>query len=78
MTVQVTAVFDDPLTAAVNCRVAVAATDALDGATLTVTGSAAVRIRRPAESSGATKQLSLCRERPKMASTAFAAAAASA
>ena len=44
-TLQVTAVFDDPVTVAVNWRVVEAGTPTLVGATLTVTGAAAVMLK---------------------------------
>lgn len=44
-TAQVTAVFAEPETAALNCLVVVTGTPTLDGATLTVTGGAAVTFR---------------------------------
>ena len=45
LTLQVTAVFDDPFTVAVNCRLVEAGTPTLAGATLTVTGAAAVILK---------------------------------
>src|SRR5947207_1502204 len=44
-TLQFPAVFDEPVTVAVNCRVADAATAALAGSTLTVIGAAAVIVK---------------------------------
>jgi hypothetical protein len=48
-TLQVTAVFEEPVTVAVNCRVAEAVTETAGGATVTVTGLAAVMLRLTAE-----------------------------
>jgi len=48
-TLQVTAVFEEPLTVAMNCLVAETGTPALAGATLTVAGAAAVTLRLTGE-----------------------------